>query len=340
MIRLLERKHSRKTTCCRGQRGFTLTEMLVATTSAALLVALLLPALQQARESSRKAACKGNLRQIGLALLQYESSMGHFPVGAQSIGNPEVWPVAMTGFSWWPSVMPYLGEQPIADGLTKEGLHPGWTVLSTRNAVVVDDYSTSAFFCNSSNTGRFYPVGAARVAMPSYAGVSGASSHDNFVESRITRCCLGSDGEMSAGGVLIANASVRIAEILDGASNTLLVGEMSAQAIDKSGRPRRIDSSFPYGWLAGTTAEGTPPAYATAYGTVPASYGVTTIRYRPNELTYELPGVGDHHGANNPLSSPHPGIVNVVRCDGSVIALSESVDLDALKEYATRDGGS
>jgi prepilin-type processing-associated H-X9-DG protein len=63
------------------------------------------------------------------------------------------------------------------------------------------------------------------------------------------------------------------------------------------------------------------------------------VRYSLNEHRYDLPGIWMDRGANNPLLSPHPGIVNVLYCDGSVHALDDSIDVNILKSLATRDDG-
>jgi prepilin-type processing-associated H-X9-DG protein len=70
------------------------------------------------------------------------------------------------------------------------------------------------------------------------------------------------------------------------------------------------------------------------------SYNLATVRYRLNEHHYDLPGIYEDIGANNPLLSPHPGIVNLLYGDGSVRAVADSLDVKILKSAATRDEGS
>jgi hypothetical protein len=103
------------------------------------------------------------------------------------------------------------------------------------------------------------------------------------------------------------------------------------------GEPMVVGPAFYIGWLGGTYALGTPREYGSWL--VP-SYNLATVRYRLNEHRYDLPGIDLNHGANNPLLSPHPGIVNLLRCDGSVHAANESLDINLLKALATRDDGS
>jgi prepilin-type processing-associated H-X9-DG protein len=134
--------------------------------------------------------------------------------------------------------------------------------------------------------------------------------------------------------VLIPNDAVSAAQIGDGLSHTLLVGEQSDFAVQKNGTPRRIDPSYPNGWLCGTTELSTPPKWSSPLSVV---YNLATIRYSLNEKRYELPGIYLDRGANNPLVSNHPGTVHVLFSDGHVIAAKDSLDIFILKQLATRD---
>ena len=91
------------------------------------------------------------------------------------------------------------------------------------------------------------------------------------------------------------------------------------------------------GWLTGTRATRIPPYYG---DWLSPSYNVATVRYRLNERRYNLPGIYEDIGANNPLLSPHFGIVNLLFGDGSVRAVADSLDVQILKSAATRDEGS
>jgi type II secretory pathway pseudopilin PulG len=311
----------------------TLVELLMVIAITGVLCALLIPAVQQSRESVRVTTCQNNLRQIGVAILDYEAARGQFPMGADGRYEQSLSPTSMFGLSWWADALPFLEQSAVADRLDRQGRNTGWALLNTHNGEVADGFAPDVWFCPSSRIDRFVKSGDFFIAAPSYVGISGATSHDGFQENRVSPCCR-SDGEISAGGVLIPNAAVRAGRISDGLAKTLLVGEQSDYAYRPAGQTRRIDGGFALGWLAGSNAPGIPPNYGSRES---PAYNIATVRYRLNEKRYELPGIYEDRGANNPLVSPHWQIVNVLLCDGSVQAFVDATEVVALKRLATRD---
>src|SRR4051794_39549465 len=103
------------------KRGFTLIELMVVIALLGLMVALLLPAIQAARESSRSAACRNNLKQIGVAIINFETVHKHFPKGVQGYFNRMLSPAPMYGMSWWARIVPFLEQTDIADQLDRSG---------------------------------------------------------------------------------------------------------------------------------------------------------------------------------------------------------------------------
>ncbi len=315
------------------RRAATLVELLVVVALIGMLAGLLLPAIQAGREASRAIACRNNLKQIGVALLNYESAHRHFPKGAEGRYDRMLSPTLMYGLSWWADVLPYLEQSEVADRLDRTGAHTGWVQLNPHNGELAHGFAPEFWFCPSSSLERFVTAGGFQLAAPSYVGISGATSHDGFPETRVSPCCR-SDGEISAGGVLVPNAVIRSRRISDGFSNTLLVGEQSDFAYSQDGQRWRIDGGYFNGWITGTNALGVPPNYGSSFS---PSYNLATVRYVLNERRYELPGVYFDRGANNPLVSPHPGVVHLLYCDGSVHAAAESLEVIVLKSRATRD---
>jgi prepilin-type N-terminal cleavage/methylation domain-containing protein len=318
----------------RRRPAFTLVELLCTIAIIGVLVALLLPAVQAAREAARRMSCSNNLKQIGLALLNYEGAQRMFPVGARD----QFAGTATFGMSWWVAIMPYLEQSALYQSLDQSGAYNGWPLMHPGNAMAVNSVLIPSLTCPSSVLEPLYPVGSAMVLMPSYVGLAGAANDAQFPEPRVSTCCLPVlNGQISAGGVLVPNAHVRGEQIIDGRSNCLVVGECSDYAIDATGYVHRIDGGFPNGWLTGTSVAGTPPQYAA--GIPSPSWNITTIRYAPNMRDYTQPGIRDDRGANNPLLSSHSGGVEGLILDGSVRLLSTDMDVISLKRLATRDDG-
>ena len=326
-----------------SKQAFTLVELLVVIAVIGILISLLLPAVQAARESARLSSCRNNLRQIGLALQIHVESRGELPIGASN--HEAVIPgisFSRFGFSWWAEILPFMGEETVAGRLERQGTTSlgGIGFGHTRNYRAADRFAPGIWFCPSSIVPRLEFIGLTQIACPSYVGISGATDDDGFSEDRLTVCCSPAvDGQISSGGVLVPNRAISISAVTDGTSNTLAVGEASDFTVDSMGRPRRVDGSFPNGWLAGTTARGTPPDYQSNIGLSGASWGITTLRYLPNERNYDLPGINNSRGANNPLLSSHLGGVNTAHLDGAVRWCSDDMDLLVLKALATRDDG-
>jgi len=309
--------------------GFSLIELLAATTIIGILLGLLMPAIQAARESSRRAACGNNLRQIGLALATYSTAHGDkLPVGARAAGS--------FGFSWWVDCLPLLDEGTLFSRMDLTGPNCGWVLLDPQNRDALANVTIRSMYCPSSPLPELHTVGGANVMMPSYVGISGA---DDDPKVRLHGCCIPENqGRISSGGVLIPNKAVRIQDVSDGISKTLAVGECSTDMISPAGKHYRVDGGFPNGFLTGTAVFGTPPTYGAAPNVAPC-WNITTIRYPPNMRDYSQLGIHQDRGANNPLLSAHPGGVNSAMLDGAVRRLTETIDIAILKQLATRDDG-
>jgi prepilin-type N-terminal cleavage/methylation domain-containing protein len=317
--------------------GFTLLELLVVVTIIAVLTGVLLPAIQSARESARRTQCGSNLRQVGIALLNYETVCRGFPVGARSQET--------FGISWWVPILGHLEETRVAENFDYDGPHNGFVLLNSISQQLANGLVIETMACPSSLIPRQWQAGSALIMMPSYVGISGAASSADFPETRVNACCAPlQNGEISGGGILVPNRSVPTKWITDGLSRTMVVGECSDYAYDAAGNQRRIDAGYPNGWLTGTSAKGTPPEYCLAFAVpgfnmAPPSWNVATIRYPPNMKDYSQPGVHQTHGANNPLVSAHPGGVWILMADGAAQFINNDVDLRTFKSMATRDDG-
>lgn len=319
----------------RSSKAFTLVELLVTIAIIAVLLGLLLPAVQMVRESSRRSHCQNNLRQVGLALLGHEASKQSLPIGAWRHFPPS-YPSSTIGMSWWVGLLPHLEQPHLVNRLDCHEAHPGWVAMHPQNGIAIDGVLIASMFCPSTPLPMLSPVAGFQVGMPSYVGISGATNDDGYVESRVNQCCAPkNDGEISAGGVLIPNSAITLRMVSDGTSQTLAVGEASDFCFTSNGDARRVDGGYPNGWITGTLALGTPREYDPSR--TPASWNITTLRYPLNTRNYDLPGIDGNRGADNPLLSAHPGGVNGIYVDGSAHFLADGMEVDALKRLGTRD---
>ncbi|MEX0792280.1 MAG: DUF1559 domain-containing protein [Pirellulaceae bacterium] len=322
-----------------SRRGFTLVELLVVIAIIGVLVALLLPAVQQAREAARRMSCQNNLKQIGLGLHNYHDTFQAFPIGSRfSSGD-----LAATGFgvSWWCGLLPFVELGNVYDQMTVNGNHPG--SLSNggggaydghaHNGPIVHEKEFSVMVCPSS------PLKAVRssgytytITCPQYTGISGAANDTHSFDLNTSdREWVGrQSGIVSIGGMLTPLDSVRMRDATDGLSNTMIVGEQSDFVADSTGR-KTVTINNHQGFMCGNNQR--------SFGFTERTFNTTTIMYPNNSVTTALTGVSNNDGVNNGIFSAHPGGSQVVICDGSVRFLSENMELRTLKLLASRDDG-
>jgi len=329
-----------------GRAGFTLVELLVVIAIIGVLVALLLPAVQAAREAARRSSCSNNLKQIGLALHNYHDTYGNLPYGVR--GNGQGW-----GPSFWVGLLPFAEQSAVYDRFDHVSNSNGWTYQNTNNAVLVTNLKINWMLCPSSPIPALYDSGTngtptVMQCFPSYGGVSGAVNGTNsappvpaFIETRVraNQTCCGSGGaptgHTSSGGMLVPNQSLNMAAATDGTSNVIVIGETSNYALESNVTKRRVDPSFPHGWIMGGFSTGIDAGYGGD-----RTFNLMTIRYQiNNNKSYGLPGIGENKGNNNPMLSAHPGGVMVGLLDGSVRFASAQTDMLTLLRLATRDDG-
>lgn len=322
------------------RRAFTLVELLVVIAIIGILVSLLLPAVQSAREAARRTQCMNNLKQLGLALLNYESASKVFPAS----GLPS--PKGGWGHSWMVAILPYIEQRAIYDKFDFVGINSVHTgviygpsgsglVANTDNGRLLSGLSLDMLYCPSSPLGKWAlssitPPGPTGVWSPTYTAINGAIDHRTLVDRDGTTEQHNSIGKLSWGGVLVARDFVRMGDVRDGSSNTIVVGEQSDWCLDSTGQKRNCRSDHGHGFCMG-------PAKLNDY----RSFNATTVRYAINDKKWNNQGVGNEfYGGNMPIQAAHAGGAMVARADGSVAFLSEGLALQTLYNLSNRDDGN
>ncbi|QDV53120.1 DUF1559 domain-containing protein [Gimesia fumaroli] len=316
-----------------SRRAFTLIELLVVIAIIAILIALLLPAVQQAREAARRSSCRNNLKQIGLALHNYHDAHRTFPAGGFGVFS----------YSWWVAILPQMEQSTVTNRMVTAD-YSGYS--GGPNKTVLENWAPSILWCPSSTLPQFC-IRDGVYATSCYVGIAGASASATSANDPTgrNRCVSNSVGYACENGVLIANASVKLRDITDGTSNTIVVGEQSNWGINSSGQNVDIRGSGEWGTWIGPGAQGRPnkPVSGETYpfSANPWARNMTTIRYKIDYIT-ELPGSGGNSrdGGNNSIQAIHSGGAFVLRADGGVRFLSSSLDQSTLINLAIRDDGN
>jgi prepilin-type N-terminal cleavage/methylation domain-containing protein len=243
-----------------NRRGFTLVELLVVIAIIAILVSLLLPAVQQARESARRAECLNNLKQMGIAMHSYHEVWEAFPIGALHSRTPNLAYSDDRGASFFVALLPHIEQANIYKKLDlgAAGGAGNMQNAANPNGAVLDGFELSLYTCPSSPMTTLtsaQPQAHRGVMMPNYVGISGAAMFNGganpFAEPTY-------NGIMASSGVLVPNRSIAMRDITDGSSNTMAVAEQSAFARTRNGREVDLRSSNSYGGWVGSTGSGTP----------------------------------------------------------------------------------
>ncbi|MEX2316134.1 MAG: DUF1559 domain-containing protein [Pirellulales bacterium] len=317
----------------KSRRGFTLVELLVVIAIIGILIALLLPAVQAAREAARRTECANNIRQLALASLQHQEQQKYFPsggwgyrwVGDSSRGFGENQPG-----SWLFSILPFVDESSLHQiGNSAAGTPGKLQEIARQNQAIV-----SFFYCPTRRAPQtrkttFVPYNSATIGMsircdysantgdvgeavmPSPPGAEGPSAValnpsynwsivDDFLRTRT--------------GVMFARSQITPALIPDGLSVTLLIGEENLNPqYYESGDPRNENqgayNGFNYDNQRVVNADNRP---------FPDTYGQTVL---------------------SAFGSAHKGLWQTAFCDGSVTSLSFTIDLKVAMQLADRRDG-
>ncbi|MDG3006901.1 DUF1559 domain-containing protein [Paludisphaera mucosa] len=309
------------------RRGFTLIEMMVVIAILGLLMALILPAVQAAREAARRSACQCNLKQLVIALHNYHSAWDAFPagyvsgVGGGSIGDPAFGVELGGGWAWGAAVLPFLEQTPLYDAVNFQ------RPVNAPESRTVRSTALPVFLCPSSPR-----VGPASFHCPKPAPdlptdlaasqylANGGSRHDPAA---------GVDG---GDGVFDRNVARRLADITDGTSNTLMLGERSRRVSDASWVGVVPDGLVPEARLC------TDPAWP--YQVCGGAFGMV-LAYTDLPAGEPNPriGVNSTRAGQESFWGVHRGGVFFALCDGSVRLLKDTTDPHIFSAAATRGGG-
>ncbi len=343
-----------------SSKGFTLIELLVVIAIIAVLIALLLPAVQSAREAARRAQCTNNLKQLGLALHNYESSINAFPPAGEST-NLSLLKTQFVdgGWSALARILPYQEGGTSFNALNfsvdyNEATGMNYTGCATvvtnficpssvrepsggRDGVDPNDPITATF-------GQGY--GVADYGATCYTDIDPNGSTGGAGSTLVTPY----RNKLSRVNGALKQGTTRIAEIIDGTSNTILIAE-------DAGRDARFLSPYNEGYYDGSANTRPIIGAGPAGGLTPfrrywrwaepdQAFGVSgspNNKFRPMREAGQFPSTGvtagNNAGANDEMFSYHPGGVNVLFGDGSVRFLKDSVNVKTLRSLISINGG-
>jgi len=294
----------------RPRFGFTLVELLVVIAIIAILMALLVPAVQRAREAGNRTVCANNLKQIALAVANHYDTEGRYPTAgwgesvARTMNGNVPANYKTQAWSWGYQILPYLEQTPL------------W--LTTSDQTVANS-PIPTYFCPTRRppvalSGGSWQADGYPRAMGDYGGNAGVSESGGDGS--------GVNGDGTVDGIIVrAGSSVKIREITDGTSNTMLIGEKHMNAFFATSQCQPDDNDGYVGGMQDDVVRwGAFPPAADKYSSVE----YTTATLHPDIFQF---------------GSSHPGGFFCSFCDGAVRFIGFDVDPTVFSGLSTRNGG-
>ena len=305
-------------------RAFTLIELLVVIFIISVLIGLLLPAVQQAREAARRTQCRNNLKQLGLALQNYHDAYNVLPPGSIAHASVRAGNV-QCGFTntvyrpkqghraWRACLLPFIEQAPLFAqinsnyGCRPDFANPGYQGTAGQNSnAELMRFAIQGFICPSAQY-LIHEFAPGKIGHPThYVGNGGVSDGS-------TVCGSGVSTPQFGNGIFSINSATRLAHVTDGTSNTVAVGE--------------IADPWPFNWMEGSSATASGHPWQTY-----SNGGWRTSFLPPNS---PLSPTGMLHS----FGSFHKGLVFFVFADGHVSPITENVDKSVYDALFTKSGG-
>jgi prepilin-type N-terminal cleavage/methylation domain-containing protein/prepilin-type processing-associated H-X9-DG protein len=279
--------------------GFTLIELLVVIAIIAILIGLLIPAVQKVREAASRAKCENNLHQLGVALHNHHGTYNGFP--AAKTTTPKT-------HSWFPYILPFLEQETLAN---RYRFDRNWDDAATNDADPggVNQTVLDGLLCPSAPSGR---LGSRHRGITDYDAINQVTRPNPFVANL-------PPSDSTWVGVLGLNVKRRLSDIKDGSSNTLLV-------VESAGRNQRWQMGVEVATGGDTGAWANP-------GT-----SIVVSGFNPATLTGPGP-CGVNCINDNEIYAFHSGVANVLFADGSVRTLKANLDVGIVIALTTRSHG-
>lgn len=298
--------------------GFTLVELLVVLAVIGILIALLLPAVQSVREAARRIQCANHLKQIGLAMLNYESAHRRFPAGYVEISPP------VRAYYWSSYTLPFLEQGPLYNSLE---LDQPFNVAGTANYIAAATF-LPVYQCPSSGVAQNAADGqgidgrSPSTYLACASGLLGFESGDPPY--------VGNSSAAVSDGIFFENSQTQHSSISDGLSNTVLVGE-AIHDFDQGGFDRSGGFEIVDHWSIGSDFHGgqTPRDLSSDI-----SEAIGTTACQLNAIFDPLAPI-DHQELG--YSSRHLGIVQFCFADGHVSGIADSVEPEVLSAIGSRN---